>query len=206
MSDTTAFLTGCAVTGIAAVLLGSGLAASQYRSAPPVQPLPSTPALPTVPVPSEPSGMQSSERTFQLERDLEDQQAETSDLKTQLDEQQADIQRLTTQIQEQQRLLNEMSVQMQTLTAQPGRSTDPSEPSRFQTLTLVAIGVTLLIVIAGGGFILIAIVVLLVQSQRRQPRSMQVIHPMPQPYTFPDQEYLPPARTRRTRQIDYYED
>lgn len=207
MSDTTAFLTGCAVTGIAAVLLGSGLAASQYRNSAPLQPLPATPELPPVPVPANPLESQTSDRVIELEQDLEQQQAETEDLRAQLDKQQADLQRLSAQLQEQQRVMSEMAVQMDTLVAQRDRAADLEQPTRFQTLTLTAIGVTLLIVVAGGGIILIGIIILLMQSQRRPSRSMQIVHPVQPSYTFPEQDFLtPPTRPRRTRQIEYYED
>jgi hypothetical protein len=214
MSDTTAFLSGCALTGIAAVLLlGGGLAVGQYRSGQPTQQLPSPPELPAVAVQPSPNATQNPDRQFQLERDLERQQTQGTELKTQVQElkgqiqelksslerQQSDTQRLTSQLQEQQRSLDRSTAQL------ASSASSIEQPGRFQILVLGAVGVTLLVVAVGGSIILIGIIVLLVQS-RRQPRPMQIIHPIQPTYSFSNQEFLPPsARTRGPRQIDYYE-
>jgi uncharacterized coiled-coil protein SlyX len=210
MSDTTAFLTGCAITGIVAVLLlGGGLAVDGYRRSTPPQPVPTVPDLPPVPVPTTPSEMQPSIREFELERQLEAQRSEAEDLKEQLEEQQSDIKGLSAQIQEQQRLISEMSVQMEMMAQRNRSAASVEQPSRFQAFILVAIGVTLLVVLVGGTVILIAVIVLLVQSQsqRRPPRTMPIIHHIQTPYGFPNQEFLPPSirPPRRTKQIDYEE-
>jgi len=214
MSDTTAFLSGCALTGIAAVLLlGGGLAVGQYRSVQPAQRLPSPPELPAVAVQPNSSANQSPDRQFQLERDLERQQTEGTELKTQiqdlksqiqdlkssLERQQSDTQRLTSQLQEQQRTIDRSTAQL------ASSASSIEQPGRFQIFILGAVGVTLLVVAVGGSIILVGIIVLLVQS-RRQPRPMQIIHPIQPTYSFSNQEFLPSSvRTRGPRQIDYYE-
>ncbi|MBE9181856.1 hypothetical protein IQ268_25130 [Oculatella sp. LEGE 06141] len=211
MSDTTAFLSGCAITGIVAVLLlGGGFAVDGYRRSPPPQSMPTVPDLPPVPVPPSPNFDQPTVQERALERELEQQRDEAERLKNQIEKQQNDIQGLTTQIQEQQRLIHEMSAQVDVMSQRSRIAPAVEQPDRFQTVTLIAVGVTLLVVLLGGGIILVAVIVLLVQaqSQRRPSRSMPpIIHHIQTPYGFPNQEFLPPSiRTpRRTRQIDYEE-
>lgn len=204
MSDATAFLSGCAITGVAAVLvMGGGLAIGQYKTPEPV-----LPAIPVQTAPPPSVNALDSQDQVRLNGQLDRQQTEieglktqVSDLKSQLEKQQTDTQRLNTQIQQQQ-------TQLDTMTLQRARPADVAieQPNRFQALTLGAMGAVMLIVVVGGGMVLVGVIVLIV-SQRRQSRSMQVIHPIQPPYSFSTQEFLPPSpRPRRTRQIEYYED
>lgn len=217
MSDTTAFLSGCAITGVAAVLLlGGGLAVGQYRtSSPPgtlpsvpIQTLPATPET-AAPIPVPPpysTGLPASGDTSELSRDLEQQRSEATalksqveDLKGQIEQQRNEMQRLTAQIQAQQETINAIA-------ARPDRS-EPLGSGQSQTLLMGAIGFGFLVILGGGGAVLIGVIVLLIQSQRRSNRTMHVIHPVQPTYSFSDQELLPPAmRPRRARQINYYED
>jgi membrane-bound ClpP family serine protease len=216
MSDTTAFLAGCAITGVAAVLMmGGGLAIGQYQASDPAQPSSTVaPVLPVIPPPAPaPSSSQAvddqyRQDQYRLKAEVDQQQTEieglksrVEDLKSQLEKQQTESQRLTSQLQQQQTQIETMVIQRSQL------ASSIEQPNRYQTLTLGAVGVMLLIVTMGGGMILVGIIVLLVQSQRRQARSMQVIHPIQSPYTFSTQDFLPSAaKPRRTRQIEYYED
>lgn len=223
MSDTTAFVAGCAITGIAAFLLLRGeLGLGQTRPLQPTQAIATAPQLPVLtPVPQPPSLVTDYGRESQLQRDLDeqksitddleeqlkDQQKETEDLKSQLTLQQANTEKLLNQLQEQQRVA--MSV------PQPMRSVDVNDqPNRFQNLVFLAFGTMLLVVGLGAGAILIIIIVFVVQSGRRSPRIMHVVHPVSQPYTPPpsqsynllEQGTLPPQpRTRRTSQVNYYD-
>lgn len=216
MSDTTAFLSGCAITGVAAVLLlGGGLAVGQYRNTPPgvlptapgqtLPPVPQTTASP-LPVPPYPISAPDSNDS-QLSRDLEQQRTEAAalksqveDLKGQVEQQRTEMQRLTAQIQAQQDTLNSIA-------ARSDRGDAISASGQSQTLLMGAVGFGFLVVLGGGGALLIGVIVLLVQSQRRSNRTMHVIHPVQPTYSFSDQELLPPPmRQRRPRQINYYED
>lgn len=223
MSDTTAFVAGCAITGIAAFLLLRGeLGLGQTRPLQPTQAAATAPQLPiSNPVPQPPSLVTDYGRESQMQRDLEeqksitddleeqlkDQQKETEELKSQLTLQQANTEKLLNQLQEQQRVA--MSV------PQPLRSMEVSDqPNRFQNLVFLAFGTMLLVVGLGAGAILIIIIVFMVQSGRRSPRIMHVVHPASQPYAPPpyqsynllEQGTLPPQpRTRRTSQVNYYD-
>lgn len=212
MSNTTAFLSGCAITGVAAVLLlGGGFAVGQYRGAPlgtapnSVQMLPAVPDATPIPVPPYPTGLPDSGDP-QLVRDLEQQRSETTalksqveDLKRQVEQQRIDMQRLTVQIQAQQDTLNSIA-------ARADRGDALGSSGQSQTLLMGAVGFGFLVVLGGGGALLIGVIVLFIQSQRRSNRTMHVIHPVQPTYSF-DQELLSPQmRPRRARQINYYED
>lgn len=215
MSNTTAFLSGCAITGVAAVvLLGGGFAVGQYRNtAPPgvvpnpIQTLPATPETATpIPVPPYPASLAETNDP-QIARDLDQQRTETAtlksqveDLKRQVEQQRTDMQRLTAQIQVQQDTLN-------TIAARSDRGEALDGSGQSQTLLMGAVGFGFLVVLGGGGALLIGVVVLLIQSQRRSNRTMHVIHPVQPTYSFSDQDLLPSQmRSRRARQINYYED
>ncbi|MBD2089916.1 hypothetical protein H6F67_08615 [Microcoleus sp. FACHB-1515] len=216
MSNTTAFLSGCAITGVAAVLLlGGGFAVGQYRNnvppgalPTPTQTLPGVPETATpIPVPPYPTNLTETNSDPQLTRDLEQQRTETAalksqveDLKRQVEQQRNDMQRLTAQIQVQQETLN-------TIAARSDRGDALSGSGQSQTLLMGAVGFGFLVVLGGGGAVLIGVIVLLVQSQRRSNRTMHVIHPVQPTYSFSDQDLLPSQmRPRRARQINYYED
>jgi hypothetical protein len=239
--DTTAFLAGCAITGVAAVLLLRGGFVSEQSRMQSIQPPPAT-SLQQVPPSSlsAPGVTQTSEQQWQLERELEQQRtlttelknqleqqkSETDDLKTAIAQQKSDTERLMTQLQQrvetQQRLLDAIAVEQQISAADQSRSSasqlslaeqlrlsnPPEQPIRLQNTLLWVVGVTLIILALGGGIILVILIVLLVQSQRRYPRSMHVIHPMPSPYVLPEQALLPSQTRapRRTSQIEIYED
>jgi hypothetical protein len=239
MSDTAAFLAGCAVTGVA-VLFVMRNDMSQTRVPPS---LPSTSPTPEVATPfpaSPPSNWSQDEgRSFRMEselgqqqdlaRDLSDQlrrqqdrtedlkgqleqqQRQTEDLKSKLDKQERNTEILISQIHEQQRLLDRLS-------DQPVRHAMPidalndnrSENTSIQTVITGAVGIVVLVVVAGGGLVLFAIVVVVLLSSRRRPtRTVHIVHPVANPYTFPPQPLLPHrARTRPARPVDveYYAD
>jgi hypothetical protein len=244
-SDTTAFLAGCAIAGVAAVLmLRGGIVTGEPRVVQPLQ-LPNSPpaAMPT-PAPSElmstSSYPQGAERSWQLQRQLEQQEVVTQELKALLDRQQIKtedlkekfeeqqdeteevIAELRDQVRDQQRIIESMTLQQQTATTadqirvmdqlraveQPPEISPNNQPIRLQTTVLwIAGGALLLVVLGGGAVLLIVVVMLMLSTQKRQPKTTNIIHPMAQPYIFPEQALLPPApRTKRTRQIEYVDD
>lgn len=238
-SDTTAFLAGCAITGVAAVLMLRGGLISDRPSI--VQPFPSSA---TATVPAEPPALSSTpadgvDQEWRLERELEEQRAiaeelknqlrrqqdATDDLKTELERQRNQTEQLLTeldqQVREQQRIIDMMAMQRQIDVADGSRlaerlqemqSPQPvpaSQPLNLQTTGLWILGVTIIVVALGGGILLVIFIIVLLQSQRRSPRTMHVIHPIPQPYPLPEQALLPAHRPRRTNQInqiEYYDE
>ncbi|NJN85418.1 MAG: hypothetical protein HC881_02730 [Leptolyngbyaceae cyanobacterium SL_7_1] len=235
-SDSTAFLAGCAITGVAAVLLlRGGLLAEQPRSSPSLS---SPPAL-SAPA-SNPSIMGlSPQQEWRTEQQIEEQRILTQDLKAQLDRQRTETDALKTelerqrsetdqlvaqmqqQLETQQRLIDTINVQQQIGTADRDRVADQlraiepranystDQPIRLQSTLLWAVGVTLIVIALGGGVVLIVLIVLLAQSQRRYPRTVNVIHPMAAPpYPLAAQALLPSQTrpTKRTTQVDYLDD
>jgi hypothetical protein len=134
-SDTTAFLAGCAITGVAAVLLlRGGFVPDNSRAVRPVPPPPAT-AAPLAPPDSgsslgerSPTDTQQTEQlqeelrryedlTENLQEQLERQREETQELREQLDRQRTDtetlVSQLQQQLQDQQRIIDTMNVQQQ---------------------------------------------------------------------------------------------
>lgn len=141
MSDTAAFLAGCAVTGVAVLfVMRNDFAASQTREPSPWQSPSPAPEVQTTPVPVPlPNSFEEDGRGYRLEnkleqqqdlsRDLNDQlrrqqdrtedlrsqlerqQRETEDLRNHLEQQQRNTELLVSRLQEQQRLLDRLADQ-----------------------------------------------------------------------------------------------
>lgn len=222
MSDTTAFLAGCAITGIAAFLLLRGeLGLGQTRPVQPTQAIANVPeSMIPPPVPQAPIVIDDG-RESQLQRDLDEQKSITDELQEQLREQQDETKDLRAQLQLQQenteKLLNQLQEQQRLALSvpAPSRSTEVSDsPNRFQSLVFLAFGTMLLVVGLGAGAILIIVIFLMMQSGRRTPRITHVVHPNSQTYTppvYPSYNLLEPGmsppqpRTRRTSSVNYYD-
>ncbi|NJO39285.1 MAG: hypothetical protein HC865_00945 [Cyanobacteria bacterium RU_5_0] len=232
MSDTAAFLAGCAVTGVAVMfLMRNDFAVSQPRSPQPLQPLSPTPDLQATPVPASPlddgRGIrmeaeldQQQDLARTLSDELKRQQDQTEDLKglvekqqDQIEDQQSEADELKRQLERQQQDTETLIAQLQEqqrlldkVSDQPVRSTLPIEPStKIETIMVGAVGVILLvIVIGGGGLIVVGLIVIVLSSRRRHTRTVHIVHPFPAPYaTFPEQPLLPTRpRTRPAKQID----
>jgi hypothetical protein len=230
--DTAAFLAGCAVTGVAALLLAKGdFANGQPGALQPVQSVMPSLATPT-PAPSTSSDrLEDVQRGWQVQTKLEQQQdvarelsdqlksqqgladdlksqvakqqSESEDLKSQLDKQQRNTEMLIAQLQEQQRVIDKVVATSQ---ARPLElSNRPSDNGgNVQTLVL-AVGAVILVVIVVGTIVLVGVVLLVALSRRRQPRTVHVMQqPMPQSYAFPEQHLLPQRsnRVKSPKQID----
>ena len=234
MTDTAAFLAGCAVTGVAAIfLLRNEFPISQAHSLQslPVQPAASAP----VQTPPTASGMfqdpqqewrlqtqleqqQGTSRdltdqfrhqqteTQDLKSQLEKQQSQTEDLRSQLEKQQRSTEQMIAQIQEQQHVIEKMSDQSRSTPAELRR--DDSSSGQWQATALWIAGGVVMVVLVGGGMILIAIVVVVISNrQKKTNRTVHVVHPVAPPYSFAQQpQLLPPSRIKAKppRQIDYY--
>ncbi|MBW4513969.1 MAG: hypothetical protein KME11_01930 [Timaviella obliquedivisa GSE-PSE-MK23-08B] len=230
--DTAAFLAGCAVTGVAALLLAKGdFANGQVGSLQPIQSVvPSSLATPAPASISPTDQLEDVQRGWQVQTKLEQQQdvarelsdqlksqqsladdlksqvakqqSESEDLKSQLDKQQRNTEMLMAQLQEQQRIIDKVAAASQ---ARPLELTNrPSDNGNVQMVVL-AIGAVILVVIVVGTIVLVGVVLLVAMSRRRQPRTVHVMQqPMPQSYAFPEQHLLPQRsnRIRPPKQID----
>jgi predicted RNase H-like nuclease (RuvC/YqgF family) len=229
--DTAAFLAGCAVTGVAALLLAKGdFANGQTGSLQPMQsvmPSLSTPA--PAPTLSSTDRLEDAQRGWQVQTKLEQQQdlarslsdelksqqslsndlktqvarqqSESEDLKSQLDKQQRNTEMLIAQLQEQQRVIDKVSAASQ---ARPLELDSQRQPDNSVQTIVLAIGAVILVVIVVGTIVLVGVVLLVAMSRRRQPRTVVMQQPMPQAYAFSDQHLLPQrvARVKPPKQID----
>jgi hypothetical protein len=214
MSDTTAFLSGCVITGLAAVgLFWGGFELDQTRSQP-VESIPTLPEFPNaLPVPSAPpSLLDDSVSSVQIERllerqrvtieDLENkvekQQSESEELRTQLERQQESTRQLISQLQEQQHFINTLAARQNSLAA-------PSDKGvQFQTFMMWVMGGVILVVVLVGAVVLVGVIFILVQSQRRPSR---VVPPYQEPplrttYALPQPVLLSPAQPRKRRTVN----
>ncbi|WP_416674614.1 hypothetical protein [Egbenema bharatensis] len=204
MSDTAAFLAGCAVTGVAVLFVMRNDVVGNSTGVPPTPQSPAITQTP-IPVPPSPPGSQEDGRSFRLEteldqqrnlsRDLTDQirrqqeradelrnqlerqQRQTDDLKSQLERQERNTEILISRMQEQQRIIDRISDQpMQTQLPAPAdyHSNNSSDHSSLYAIVTGAIGVVVLVVVAGGGLVLFAIVIVVLFSTRR--RRTRTVH------------------------------
>lgn len=214
MSDTTAFVAGCATTGVAVLVLlvsrlgGSGAEppVDRVELPPPEQPI----TAPAVPVPHIPD-VDSEE----LRHDLERQREITNRLETQLSQQEMVARNLENQLQQQQAETRQVLTQLEnyqrsldTLSLQNSQLAESSQPSGSQTTLLWIGGGLFVVLIFGGGGLLIGMLLLNAQAQRRQDRSMPMMYhpiqmPTPPSYRYYEQEFLPPLPTRSRRATPY---
>jgi hypothetical protein len=193
MSDTTSFLGGAALAGLAAIiLLRGGVSANSPIGAmpmPTLQPLP-TATLP--PISTLPPGTTAVPTTYDLER----QRLETDQMKAQLEQQRVQTEQLKAQVQSQQALIETLNAQnknvLPTLTPKsPQGQANPLESPNLMTGVLWALGG--MILAFGGGIALVGLFVLLARQQRPS-RTIEVIHD-----DHPN--YLPTGSVRRRSQV-----
>ncbi|MEO0538217.1 MAG: hypothetical protein AAF215_30695 [Cyanobacteria bacterium P01_A01_bin.123] len=231
MSDTSSFLAGCATTGMAALLLV--LARVTLDESPPVvqSRVPNsgeTEILAPIPVPPPPTPQDLPEgdssdtrdrREQQLQREidrqqtlaqrledqLEDQELLIRDLENKVERQETDRVDLLARLDDQQRSLDVISDQQRRLSNLDG------QPKDAQTI-VVWVGAGFFIAIIGaGGITLIGILIMMSQAPRRTPRNsaaplMYPPAPMPPPYRYYEQEFLPPPQLRPSRRMSSYPD
>jgi hypothetical protein len=207
MSDTAAFLAGCAVTGVAVLFVMRNDVVGSRTGVPPALQSPAVTQTP-LPVPPSPSVPPEDGRSFRLETELdqqrnlsrdltnqmqrqqeraddlrnqlERQQRQTDDLKSQLEKQERNTEILISRMQEQQRILDRISDQpLQTqLPASADSHGNSSDHSNVYAIVTGAIGAIVLVVVAGGGLVLFAIViVVLFSTRRRRTRTVHIVHP-----------------------------
>lgn len=216
MKNTTAFLGGCAVTGVLALFLFKGcfnlglgpfgVLGSNLGFPPeggdPLSPVP----VPTPPMVS-PNNFdllnnelsEQQENTEELKTNLEQQRLTIEQLRSNLDEQKIQDERLTMQLQEQQRAIDNLRLEQ----TRP-RFERYEQATMFQTNLLWAIAGVVLVIAIGGSIIIVGTIALLMQPNRRYNYRSQAFDPsnFSPPYSFyePYTDFLPPqSKTRRPK-------
>lgn len=203
MSDTTAFLGGAAVAGLAAlVLLRGGVNAGSPMVATVPQPLPTVP-LPSPllsPVaaasPATGSDQQNDVQKFaidQLTKAVEQQRTESEKLREQVQRQQSVIDALATQAR-----LTSSNFQPRPATPSAPAAEQPNSMLNSMMWALGGVALSL-----GGGIVLVGMFVTLSKQQGRNARSVEIVQPL-EDYTYisPDRRYLqtlPPRRVMSKR-------
>lgn len=218
MSDSSAFIAGCATTGAAALMLllarmsidGSSTALMDPGSAPTVD------SLAPVPAPPPPSfQVPDAQEPGDLEQELEEQQELTTRLENQLQNQQRIISELENKIQEQQQeskmlsdRLEDYRVATTNLTDRQVRLEGEQQDVGQTQNSLVWVGAGLLLVLlTGGGGILILMALWMSQNLKNNhttPSNTVIYSPpvAPTPYHYYDYEQgygpemLPPTPLR----------
>ncbi len=204
MSDTTAFLGGAAVAGLAAlVLLRGGVNPGTPTVATVPQPLPTVPlpspllSPPVTTTPAASSDQQNDVQKFaidQLTKAVEQQRTETEKLREQVQRQQSVIDALATQA----RLT---SSNFQPRTVPPSAQSLPDQSNSMLNSMMWALGGVALSL--GGGIVLVGMFVTLSKQQGRAARSVEIVQPL-EDYTYlaPERRYiqtLPPRRVMSKR-------
>ncbi len=208
MSDTTSFLGGAALAGLAAIILLKGGVSANTPGLMSPQPLPVQP-YPTATMPTYGVAPTAAPTTY----DLEKQRLETDQLKAQVEQQRTQTEQLKAQIQSQQTLIETLTAQTKNagvmpIPARPPQgqlqSTDSSNNNPVMTGILWALGGMLLAF--GGGIALVGIFVLFARQQRPS-RTIEVIHD-DYPNYLPARrksQVLPPRRTIKRVEADDWE-
>ncbi len=222
MSDTTAYLAGCATTGVAALVLlvarvgmvsaggeqanRLGDRITQIESTVPNQQ--STADAQSQPLEAEIRRELEKQRDFtqKLEDQLGEQETLSANLEAQLQEQSDKTKDLLNRIQDYQRSVEDIELEDKIAAAvRPTTdvATRPSAPST--SLIWLGAGVVVVLGLGGGGLILCS-VLLILQAQRRSVRPMPM-PPMSMPpspdYRYYDPALLPPAQVPPRR--SYYD-
>lgn len=215
MSDTTAYLAGCATTGVAALVLlvarvgmvSSGAEAERTNRMAEQRDRIETAAVPT----SQPLDYEirreldkQRDLTEKLEAQLTQQEALSGSLEDQIKAQDEKTQDLLAQIQTYQRSVEDIELQDK-IAAAARPAAEPVRSGPSTPIIWLGAGVVVVLILGGGGLILCA-VLLIVQSQRRSARSsvpMPPPMPMSPAYRYYDQTFLPPASMRPQRPSYY---
>lgn len=223
MSDTTAYLAGCATTGVAALVLlvaRVGMVSANAESSETrrldsrVARIEETASDRQVLAQSQASEKLEDEirreldkqrsLTQKLEEQLIDQESLSTSLERQLLEQEKKTQDLMARIQDYQRSVEDLELDDKiAAAARPTVETRSGPPA-----SVIWLGAALaFVLVLGGGGLIICAVLLFMQSQRHRNRGIPMRHPMPMPpasgYRYYDQNFLPPAQFRPQRPSYY---
>ncbi|MEM8503237.1 MAG: hypothetical protein AAF716_08805 [Cyanobacteria bacterium P01_D01_bin.1] len=229
MSDTTAYLAGCATTGVAALVLlvarvgmvstGSELDLANRQNDQQSDRFAQVESI----VSSQQPDAQSQQAleteirreldkqrtlTQKLEEQLSEQETLSASLETQLQEQSEKTQDLLSRIQDYQRSVEDIELEDK-IAAAVRPTTDAATQSSGPSTSLIWLGAGVVIILGlGGGGLILCSILLILQSQRRSVRPMPM-PPMPMPpasdYRYYDPALLPPTQVppRRPSYYDY---
>ena len=220
MTDTTAFVAGCATTGVAVLVLL--LARVGFQTSSPETSSSSATLEDVVPVPQSPiqtvnEGLNEDikeeldrqrDLTAKLENQLVQQEMLARNLENQLKQQQEETRAVLSQLREYQRSVDTLSFQNgQLAAAQSERDTSNSSKNIQTTLLWIGVGL-LLVMVVGGGVIILCMI--LISGRRREERTVPVVYPfqMPVPpagYRYYEQEFLPPPVRPKRANATYYD-
>ncbi len=219
MSDTTAYIAGCATTGVAALVLlvaRIGMVSTDSNSAnhlgdrlarieatsPNLQA--TTQATKQMEFELRSELEKQRELTQKLEDQLNKQSDLSSSLEAQIKEQETRNQDLLAKVQTYQRSVEDLELQDKIAAASEPRTRNAGPPA---SVIWLGIGVVIVLLLGGGGLILCAILLIL-QSQRRSNRPAPMPPPLRMPpvapYRYYDQTFLPPAHLR-SQHPSYYD-
>ncbi|MGC1307907.1 MAG: hypothetical protein WA885_11800 [Phormidesmis sp.] len=217
MSDTTAYLAGCATTGVAALVLlvaRVGMVSSSTAPNNADRLGDRLDRIEAATTPDQTTGQPNQQLEYEIRQELEKQRDLTQKLETQLvqqetlsgslekqlSEQEEKTKDLLSRIEDYQRSVEDIELDDKISAARPATAS-PQISGPPVTLILLGSGVVIVLVLGGGGLILCALLLIL-QSQRRSARSVPM-PPMPMPpasgYRYYDQTFLPPAQLRPQR-------
>ena len=178
MSDTTAFLSGCAIAAVATfIILDRGpnfdnvnpCPGSHQNHAPSA-----AETLPPAPVPSYPPP--GTERLPPMNDRLEQQRLATQQLEARLEKQQTENQQLEAQLERQRMERQQLMLQLQQQALPKPTS---QEPGNIQTILLWVVGGVALFLILGVSLIVVVVVLtLFMQLQQQSYRTAHMVHPI----------------------------
>ena len=226
MSDTTAYLAGCATTGVAALVLlvaRVGMVSASPEEARTNQ-INDRLAKVEATTSGRNTGLENQNTqkleaeirseldkqqalTEKLEAQLVQQETLSDSLEQQLDDQEEKTQDLLARIQDYQRSVESMEIDGK-IAAAVRPAVEPAQPATPTTLILLGGGVVIVLFLGGGGLILCA-VLLILQAQKRAARPAPMPPPMPMApadsYRYYNQTFLPPPQLgpRRPNYYDY---
>jgi hypothetical protein len=217
MSDSSAFIAGCATTGAAALILllaritmGESPARVDERTSVVQEEI--------LPVPAPPSALpsaqemellaelkQQQELTQLLEERMAQQTLQIQDLQSQLQWQQQETEALAARLSTYEDFMNLLTTQQQQF-AGVQRETDKTQSS----LLWVGAGLVMIVLIGGALVLVILVVLVAFQSRQRSTPSSQIVYttevPVPPNPYYTQQPFLPtPRRTRRVYPQEFYD-
>ncbi|MBE9062190.1 hypothetical protein [cf. Phormidesmis sp. LEGE 11477] len=223
MSDTTAYLAGCATTGVAALVLlvarvgmvsADGDAEQANRSGDRTAQIESATTQSQQALEAEIRRELDKQQTLTqaLEEQLEEQETLSANLENQMQEQSEKTQDLLDRIQNYQRSVEDLELEDKIAAAvQPAAEANARPSGPPTSLIWLGAGIVIVLGLGGGGLILCS-VILILQAQRRSVRPMPMrpmpMPPMPMPPTasnYYDPAFLsaPQLPPRRAPYYDY---
>ena len=225
MSDTTAYLAGCATTGVAALVLlvaRVGMVSGTVSDSADTDQLgdriarieAATPAQQQAALNEQSLGSEirqeltkQQELTQKLEAQLSAQEGISEELEAQLEEQEEKTKDLLTRIQDYQTSVEDMEIDDRIAAAT--RPALAPQPTPSVPLVWVGAGVVVVLILGGGGLILCSVLLILQSQHNRRMSARHMPLPMPRPmppangYRYYDPSFLPPTQYPPQRPISY---